>query len=126
MPKLGNVIKYGVLAILVLIVLVVLLSFVTQVGDKTLVDEKIVLSPGGEMTYNLPPGMTYIEFHSSGPLSYHYESLDSQGGGQGVINGTIWRGSVLFGRYTITNNGTADASVDMSIKTGVLNPYSYI
>jgi hypothetical protein len=126
MPKLGNFIKYVVLAILVLIILVVVLSFVTQVGDKTLVDEKIVLSSGGEKTYNLPPGMTYIEFQSSGPLSYHYESLDGSGDGRGVVNGSIWRGSLLFGRYTITNNGTADASVDLSIKTGVLNPYSYI
>ena len=126
MPKLGNVVKYGVLAILVLIILVILLSFVTQVGEKTVKTDTIVLPPGGSQSYNLLPGMLYIEFHSSAPVSYHYESLDGRGDGQGVTTGSIWRGSLVYGTYTITNNGTTDASVDLSIKSGILNVYSYL
>ena len=126
MPKMGKIIRYGVLAIIVLVILIVLLSFITQLGDKTLTSETTVLQPGATQTYNLPPGMTYIEFHASGPVNYHYESLDSQGDGQHVNNGSIWRGSLFYGQYKITNNGTSDTSLDISIKTGVLNPYSYI
>jgi hypothetical protein len=126
MVKLGTAIKYAILAILVLIVLVIVLSFVTQLGDKAIADEAIVLPPGGEKTYNLPPGMTYIEFKSNVPLDDRYVSLDGAGDGHYISNRSKWSGSLFFGQYTIINNGTADASVDVLITTGVLNPYSYI
>jgi hypothetical protein len=126
MPKLGTVIKYAVLAVLVLIVLVVLLSFITQLGDKTIADETIVLPPGSEKIYNLPPGMTYIEFHASAPVDELYESIDGHGEGKRITNGSRWSGSLFGGQYTLSNNGTTDSSVNMLITTGVLNPYTYI
>jgi hypothetical protein len=126
MPKLGIVIKYAVLAILVLIVLVILLSFVTQLGNKTLVDETIILQPGSEKVYNIPPGMTYLELQASAPVDERYESIDGHGEGHGVINGSQWSGSLFGGPYTINNNGTTDASVRVLITTGGLNLYTYI
>jgi hypothetical protein len=126
MPKLGIVLKYSVLAVLVLIVLIVILSFITQLGDKIIVDETIVLSSGSEKTYNLPPGMAYIEFQTNAPLGEHYESLDGQGEGHGLMNDSQWVGSLFYRQYTIINNGTTDANVNLLITTGVLNPYTYI
>lgn len=126
MPKLGTIIKYAVLVILVLIFLVILLSFVTQVGDKTLADETIILKPGSEKVYNIPPGMTYLEFQASAPVDERYESLDGHGEGHWITNGSQWSGSLFGGPYTLYNNGTTDASVRILITTGVLNPYTYI
>lgn len=126
MPKLGKVLSYVVLAVLVLIVLIIILSFITQLGDKTLVRETIVLHPGGEKTYSLPPGMTYLELHASAPVNYRYENLDGHGEGTGVTNGTQWSGSLFYGQYTLSNSGTTDASINIYMTTGVLNPYTYI
>jgi hypothetical protein len=126
MPKLGIVLRYSVLAVLVLIFLIILLSFITQAGEKTIVDETIVLPSGSEKTYNLPPGMAYIEFQTNVPLDEHYKSLDGYGEGHGLMNDSQWVGSLFYRQYTIINNGTTDASVSLRITTGVLNPYTYI
>ncbi len=130
MPKKGNkksnILKYGLLVVVVLILLFLGSSFVTQLGTKTVASDKIVLPPGGTRTFSMIPGMTYIEILASGPVNYHYQSIDSYGDGRGITNDSIWSGSLLSRDFTVTNNGTADVSVDLSFKTGVLNPYSFI
>jgi hypothetical protein len=70
--------------------------------------------------------MTYIEMQASASVNYVYDNLDGHGEGHNIDNGTQWSGSLFYGKYTLMNNGTTDASVDMYMTTGILNPYTYI
>lgn len=121
-----SVIRAVVLLLLVCLLFIVLTT--VGIGEKTMVDETITLSPGAQKTYNLPPGMVKVEIMKTDtPIDdVHSSLLGGNGRGYGTTGGYMSFGSPVFSRYTIVNPDTHTANVSLRISTGALNPFGYI
>jgi hypothetical protein len=114
-------------AILVLVlILLICMTFSGSIGEKTLVNQTITLTPKENKTYSVPPGFATVKFTSDVPVDDTYEGIGSSGEGHRVSSGSAGLGTLFGDRYTITNPGNTNANVSLLVTTGVLNPFGYI
>jgi hypothetical protein len=112
--------------ILVLVVVILLcMAFSNVIGEKVLADEKITIAPGAVKTYNVPPGMVTLKYTSDVPVDVKFDGFAASGESHGVTTGTADLGT-LGVKYTITNNNSREAVINMRMATGMFNPFGYI
>jgi hypothetical protein len=124
--KLVSLLVKVYLAFMVISILCFAFVLVTAIGENSIVNETIHLSPGDAKTYYLPPGMTYIRVSTDVPINERDESLTGQGTANGLMNSKSGHGTPFVTNCTFTNPGNTEATVNVSISTGVLNPFGYL
>ncbi len=116
-------------AIIVCILLIIFLctAFSGIIGHKTIVNETIRLTPGGEKAYSLPPGFVTINIiKTDTPIDTKNKGIGIEASSYGETTGTDGMGTLFGTRYMIVNPGNVDANVTLSIQTGLLNPFGYV
>lgn len=124
MVQVGTVLKYAGLFILAVLIICVIFEIVTIFGQKTLVSETIQLSPGASKTYSLPPGFVNINVKSDVAISEADKTLVGNYDQNAANIGMEGFGNPLVTECELTNSGNSTATVDVTITTGALNPFS--
>jgi|AGTN01.1.fsa_nt_gi hypothetical protein len=112
-------------AFLVFCLIAMAFIFITAIGEKTLVNDTIHLAPGESKSYYLPPGMANVHISSDTPVDLTGESPTSHGGAYGTTRSDGRIGTPFGVNETCYNQGNTEATVNVRITTGVLNPFGY-
>jgi hypothetical protein len=113
--------------VLLLFILFLCIAFSGIIGKKTIANETIMLSPGGQKTYDLPPGYVIENITTIGtPVDITYSGIGTKGYSHQATSGYGGIGTPFGVKYTVTNPGDADTNVSLLISTGILNPFGYI
>jgi hypothetical protein len=95
-------------------------------GEKTFINETVHLSPNESKTYYLPPGFINVDVKTNDQII----ELASSPGMRGYTYITEWShegiGSPYITNCTYINPTNYNANFNLTVTTGVLNPFGYI
>ena len=112
-------------AFLIFCLIAMTFIFITAIGEKTLVNGTIHLAPGESKSYYLPPGMANVHISSDIPIELTGESHTSHSGAYGTTRSDDRIGTPFGVNETCYNSRNTEATVNVRITTGVLNPFGY-
>ena len=122
--KWDTALLYVAIAVLLVVLAFMLLS---RIGERTILSEKVGLLPGGQKTYQLPPGWVTVNVTPEAPIdTKHASFLVGQAESHNIIGGHEYFWNLFGVQYTVRNPNQNATNVTVQISTGQLNPFGYV